>query len=191
MDKWHVWRKKNKAYSEKNTLNTSIVLVVVFLGCFAACGRQNEFIKVLGNPKVAFTLANHHRLMGWTEKIYRCIGILCNAIYEAADAWASLHLSTGPWSQAHCTWNSTKGWYLQCQSHSDLNPIKICAGIWRRRFQHAIQKRVLENWMTLLMRKELRFLRKLQSGRWFWLNFYFVVHRNTFPCVLLLPLFNR
>jgi len=75
MDQRYIWRKKNEANSEKNTLQLSMVALSNGLGllCFlwhckpAACGRQVEFIEVSGNP---------------------------NAVSEEAESWVPLDLPT-------------------------------------------------------------------------------------------------
>ena len=76
MDQRYVWRKKNEAYAEKNTLPTvkhgggSVML----WGCFApaVCGGHDGFSEVSGNLR-----KKRH------------------AVCDEAEAWASLDLPTG------------------------------------------------------------------------------------------------
>jgi len=72
MDQRYVWRKKNEAYAEKNTLST-----VKHSGgsVMDTCSVQNGYIEVSGNPR--------------RER---------HTVSEEAEAWVSLDFPTGQWS---------------------------------------------------------------------------------------------
>ena len=156
MDQRYVWKRKNEAYAEKNTLPTvkhgggSVML----WGCFASSGTGN-----LQRVEGKMDSIKYQEILG--ENVMpsvRKLKLGCYWTFQQDNDPKHTSKSTEAWFQKKSS--KIVMTTLVSGHHSRLTwtLLKISGGIWKRRLRHA-NPRFFVNWRPLPMRNGLRLLR--------------------------------